>query len=791
MATDFNQVSQDLARDMELLRNSVQSSSMSLDQLGAVGKSASNGMKRFEQAISTGSAFFDSVYKGSSALETVAATADSVNDVFTELVKGIPIVGGALGALAKKIFGIATETIRDVDRIFKGYSELSKIGATGARGLEQFYEQASRMGYGIEQINEFTSLVQRNSEMLSMFGAGVLDGLEKISKASEEFTKSGLRGELLSMGMNLESINSGIIRYARTMTITGQQAVNRELSLNAGAKEYILQMDRLAKLTGKSADAQQAEIEAMLQDERLLVAELRSKEEEKRLREEAARLNDDNLKAKADAIAQEREQRRAFLLLLPAEMRSALGSMIEGFATDKQSGTLLQIIPETVALLQAGNRDIKTLAATAVPELERYFSKEGVGNLLGTLNTLAENTGTRISALNEMLMRMRTVMADGVIPTITKDQTVTSQATTAIGALNDATIILKQNFQEFTTDIMKPMIEAMGKLRGQIESLPPYPFRQQRPAGMVPSGETQVPTGPASPEELTPPASPEEQTPPAAPRPPTRPPSGPPPATRPSTTPAGPSGAPPTATPGTGPSSTGQSGAASGPRTYTPEEIRKLLVFFPGTFGSGSEENFNRLDAGFKAKVLKAAELFKQATGGAQLGITSAFRSFEQQKAIFDNARPPRQGEDQRYRYTAEGFPVAPPNQENPSDHQQGKAVDILQANPGMMNRDAVIKAMREAGLSAKIANDPIHFTARYGRMTSGPLSGYRATLHGNEVVIPLSNGTTIPLDMTPLIRNMDQNAQILAAQIERLDDLITLSRDSLNVNRKMLSYRS
>ncbi len=81
--------------------------------------------------------------------------------------------------------------------------------------------------------------------------------------------------------------------------------------------------------------------------------------------------------------------------------------------------------------------------------------------------------------------------------------------------------------------------------------------------------------------------------------------------------------------------------------------------------------------------------------------------------------------------------------------------------------------------------------SARFGRLTSGPLSGYRATLHGNEVVIPLSNGTTIPLDMTPLIRNLDTNAQALAAQIERLDDLIMLSRDTLNVNRKMLNYRS
>jgi hypothetical protein len=142
------------------------------------------------------------------------------------------------------------------------------------------------------------------------------------------------------------------------------------------------------------------------------------------------------------------------------------------------------------------------------------------------------------------------------------------------------------------------------------------------------------------------------------------------------------------------------------------------------------------------------------------------------------------------------------------SAHTKGRAMDfalIGDNRPRNIEESTAIKKMlQDMGLinvrdeyfadKDKNTTGP-HFhaevSARFGRLTSGPLSGYRATLHGNEVVIPLSNGTTIPLDMTPLIRNLDSNAQALAAQITRLDDLIMLSRDTLNVNRKMLSYRT
>jgi hypothetical protein len=126
---------------------------------------------------------------------------------------------------------------------------------------------------------------------------------------------------------------------------------------------------------------------------------------------------------------------------------------------------------------------------------------------------------------------------------------------------------------------------------------------------------------------------------------------------------------------------------------------------------------------------------------------------------------------------------------QRPKDRQEAAAMKQTLTELGLINvRDEYFADVTNA------TSGP-HFhaevSARFGRLTSGPLSGYRATLHGNEVVIPLSNGTTIPLDMTPLIRNLDSNAQALSAQIQRLDDLIMLSRDTLNVNRKMLSYRS
>ena len=75
----------------------------------------------------------------------------------------------------------------------------------------------------------------------------------------------------------------------------------------------------------------------------------------------------------------------------------------------------------------------------------------------------------------------------------------------------------------------------------------------------------------------------------------------------------------------------------------------------------------------------------------------------------------------------------------------------------------------------------------RYGGVTSGPKSGYLATLHGTEAVIPLANGRNVPVEMTGMSTAMGEQVSILTEQVGRFDQMINLLQSSVDMQGKIL----
>jgi hypothetical protein len=69
------------------------------------------------------------------------------------------------------------------------------------------------------------------------------------------------------------------------------------------------------------------------------------------------------------------------------------------------------------------------------------------------------------------------------------------------------------------------------------------------------------------------------------------------------------------------------------------------------------------------------------------------------------------------------------------------------------------------------------------GGIASGPKSGYNATLHGTEAVVPLPDGKTIPVTMP----EMSNQVNMMSQQISRLDELIALMRSQNGISSKIL----
>lgn len=76
---------------------------------------------------------------------------------------------------------------------------------------------------------------------------------------------------------------------------------------------------------------------------------------------------------------------------------------------------------------------------------------------------------------------------------------------------------------------------------------------------------------------------------------------------------------------------------------------------------------------------------------------------------------------------------------------------------------------------------------AAQGGVFSGPKTGYNATLHGNEAVVPLPSGDKIPVEMGGISDLFDEQVSIMTSQIERMDELVKLLRTGTDISNRIL----
>jgi len=186
------------------------------------------------------------------------------------------------------------------------------------------------------------------------------------------------------------------------------------------------------------------------------------------------------------------------------------------------------------------------------------------------------------------------------------------------------------------------------------------------------------------------------------------------------------------------------------------------LDFIKFTGGTGSEEHFKKLQPNVQSAFLQMAQEYNSLTG-QKLQVNSAFRSPDEQANVNSGTNPK----------AAPGMSL----------HNIGRALDI---------QSDQVADLASNGLLGKfgfntLAGDPPHISMANGGILSGPRSGYQPnlTMHGTEAVVPLPDGRSIP------VAGGADSSGMMSAQLDKLDELISVMKSQLSVSNKLLSYSS
>jgi hypothetical protein len=261
------------------------------------------------------------------------------SDVFSSLSK----IPGPAGIVASGLMRVA----QFQEENMKMYQQISSVGANFGGSLTQMRLAAAGTSMDLQQ---FGAMITKNSETLAMLGGGVDAGTKNFARLSKELMSSDAGRYLQSLGMTTEQVNQGMLSYISMTGGRSTQELNNTKNLTNSAAEYMTQLDGLARLTGKSKEAQQAELDAASKNA-AFQAQLQGMSEEQRAKAVAGMANALALGGKGAV--------------------DAFQSKLMGIAPDKAgqmfiatAGEMANVIDKSAGMVTDGSKNVKDMSGT-------------------------------------------------------------------------------------------------------------------------------------------------------------------------------------------------------------------------------------------------------------------------------------------------------------------------------------------------------------------------------------------------------------------------------------------
>jgi len=167
--------------------------------------------------------------------------------------KAVDPFGTALGVAGKGVSALSEA----LDAGKESWRDLSKSGAGFNNDIVGMTVAAAGTRLPMK---EFASVIKDNSDVLGQLGGSVTRGAESFARMSKEMYESGAAASLKQLGYNNKDLNDILALQAVTLRGSFKDEQERNAVAIDQAGKLATEMDAMAKLTGKSREAQQEQM---------------------------------------------------------------------------------------------------------------------------------------------------------------------------------------------------------------------------------------------------------------------------------------------------------------------------------------------------------------------------------------------------------------------------------------------------------------------------------------------------------------------------------------------------
>ena len=247
--------SKTVKKNVENLQAEARARRTATDKLKTNTKSVKENTDAVEASTSAFSKFNNFILSSlSSVIGTLTASAFKLTQEFssgstslTDFSRHIPVIGTTLSVFTSYL-----------DESLASFRTMSQVGAGFNNSLTLMRMSAAE---SMMTLDDFTKIVTGNAETLRLLGNSVTTGTQRFATLARQMKTSPFYDSLKNIGFTIEEVDQGLINYIALQSKLGTLQNRSNTSLITGSQNYLAELDKLSKVTGKS----RKELEEQLQ----------------------------------------------------------------------------------------------------------------------------------------------------------------------------------------------------------------------------------------------------------------------------------------------------------------------------------------------------------------------------------------------------------------------------------------------------------------------------------------------------------------------------------------------
>lgn len=237
------------AEALEALTKKVDPATKAFNKVEAALKGFANGVGRAANDLT----------KINGGFTNLNGSIDAVSGGINEVAKNFGIAGKAVGLAAQAIGGYAKFVMNQLNDVSKMYDSLGDISAIGAKGVTGLKEMFDTGGLATANMENFAKALAANSQGIASFGSGMSQGAERFKEVASGLTRGRTAERFLALGIGIDSVTSSAAQFVSTQTRNGGMLGRTNSDVIRVTREYIEQLDLLARMTGNTRAQQEEE----------------------------------------------------------------------------------------------------------------------------------------------------------------------------------------------------------------------------------------------------------------------------------------------------------------------------------------------------------------------------------------------------------------------------------------------------------------------------------------------------------------------------------------------------